>query len=157
MGSCILTKKLKSWSRRCRAIRLLSIFLAILKASKHPSCFALLEISSLSRLTVNTHLPVTTFFGLNFRISTKSKTSLSNHGTPDLGGLRLDEQTGIDLELFQRCLFSCSILPGRIQCSLIHVGQKHKADRSNEVGKAVAQPMRNIKSLRIIPELGEES
>ena len=155
IGSCILAK---SQSRSCRrwAVRLLSIFLAVLKSAKHPSCLHFWNLPSLSRLTVSTHLLVTKFFGLNFWMSTKSKTSLSNQDLIS-ADFSLDEHAGVDLELFESCLFPCTILARGVQRHLVHVGQKHKANRCNEVGKGVTQPMCCVQSLWVIPELCEES
>ena len=45
IGSCILAKRSQAWSCRRRAIRLLSIFLAVLKTAKHPSGLAFLELA----------------------------------------------------------------------------------------------------------------
>ena len=45
IGSSILAKKSQSRSRRSRAVRLLSILLAVLKTTQHPACLALLELA----------------------------------------------------------------------------------------------------------------
>ena len=45
IGSCILAKKSQTQSGRCWAIRLLSIFLTVLKSAKHPSGLAFLELA----------------------------------------------------------------------------------------------------------------
>ena len=109
IGSSILAKKSQTWSSGSRAVRLLSILLSVLKTSKHPSCLALLEIAI--SIPFNGKHPSACDKVLGFELPDVNKVEdVTVEPRLDLGRLRLDERAGIDLELFQCCLLSRTVL-----------------------------------------------
>ena len=99
IGSCILAKKASTWACRRWAICLLSIFLAVLKSSKHPSRLAFLEFAI--SIPFNGEHPSACDKVLQFELPDVDKVEdVIVEPRLDLGRLRLDEHTGVDLELF---------------------------------------------------------
>ena len=78
IGSSILAKKSQARSCGGRAIRLLSIFLSVLKTSKHPTSFAFLELAISVPFNGENPSASDEVLGLELPDSTRSNTSLSN-------------------------------------------------------------------------------
>ena len=96
---CILAKSPQPWTCRCRAVGLLSIFLAILEAAQDPSGLALLEFAILISFNCE-HPPVCDeVLGLELADLDEVEDIIVKPGL-DFSRLGFNEELGMDLELF---------------------------------------------------------
>ena len=92
-----------------------------MKTSKHPPCLALLELAI--SVPLNGKHPPAGDKVLGFELPDVDKVEdVVVEPRLNLGRLRLDKHAGIDLELFESCLLSRTVLASGVQRHLVHVG-----------------------------------